>query len=99
MADRLFAVGGHAPDFSLEMQPGKMFTLSQNLSKPTVLVFYPADWSPVCGDQLGVYNEILPEFQKYGAQIVGVSVDGPWCHAAYSKARELEFTLLSDFEP
>jgi peroxiredoxin len=62
-------------------------------------VFYPADWSPVCGDELALYNELLPEFQKHGATLVGISVDGPWCHVAFAKDRKLHFPLLSDFEP
>ena len=64
-----------------------------------VLVFYPADWSPVCGDQVGLYNEMLSEFQELGAVILGVSVDGVWCHAAFCAARKLHFPLLADFEP
>ncbi len=64
-----------------------------------ILAFYPADWSPTCGDQIGLYNEVLPEFQNFGAELLGISVDGPWCHKAYSEARNLHFRLLSDFEP
>jgi peroxiredoxin len=64
-----------------------------------ILAFYPADWSPTCGDQLALYNEVLPEFQRYNAALIGISVDGVWCHAAYSKARNLHFPLLADFEP
>jgi peroxiredoxin len=62
-------------------------------------VFYPADWSPVCGDELALFNEILPEFQRHDAQLLGVSVDGVWCHRAYTEARHLSFPLLADFEP
>jgi peroxiredoxin len=62
-------------------------------------VFYPADWSPVCGDQLALYNEILSEFQSHGAELLGISVDGVWCHIAYAKERNLHFPLLADFEP
>ena len=64
-----------------------------------MLVFYPADWSPVCGDQLAVYNEILPEFSRHEAQVIGISVDGVWCHKAFAENRKLHFPLLSDFEP
>jgi peroxiredoxin len=53
----------------------------------------------VCGDELALFNEILDEFKKYDAQVVGISVDGPWCHSAYSKQKNLEIPLLSDFEP
>ena len=64
-----------------------------------ILVFYPADWSPVCGDQLALYNELLSEFQGYGAELIGISVNGVWCHAAFADARHLRFPLLADFEP
>jgi peroxiredoxin len=64
-----------------------------------ILAFYPADWSPVCSDQMGLYNEILPEFRKHQAQILGISVDGAWCHSAFSAGRHLHFPLLADFEP
>jgi peroxiredoxin len=64
-----------------------------------VLVFYPADWSPVCGDQVGLYNEMLSQFQELGAEIIGISVDGVWCHAAFARDRKLHFPLLADFEP
>jgi len=63
------------------------------------LVFYPADWSPVCGDELALYNEILPEFRRFEAEVLGISVDGVWCHQAYAQARHLGFPLLADFEP
>jgi peroxiredoxin len=67
--------------------------------KPVILAFYPADWSPVCGDQMTLYNEVLPEFHKYEAEILGISVDGVWCHAAFAQNRRLHFPLLADFEP
>jgi len=64
-----------------------------------VLAFYPADWSPVCGDQMTLYNEMLKEFHDLGAELLGISVDGAWCHAAFSRDRKLHFPLLADFEP
>jgi peroxiredoxin len=64
-----------------------------------VVAFCPADWSPVCGDQMALYNEALPEFEQYGATILGISVDGAWCHDAFAKSRHLHFPLLADFEP
>ena len=88
-----------APDFRLSATPDQKLGLSDLRGKPIVLAFYPADWSPVCGDQMALYNEILPEFQKYGAQVLGISVDGVWCHRAFSEARHLRFPLLADFEP
>jgi peroxiredoxin len=88
-----------APDFTLHSTPDQLVTLSDLRGKPVVLVFYPADWSPVCSDQLELYNELLPEFYEYDAQIIGISVDGIWSHVAFSKDRKLHTPLLSDFEP
>lgn len=91
--------GTPAPDFDLTQSPGRKMALRDFRGHPLVLVFYPADWSPVCGDQLALYNEVISEFDRFGAKLVAISVDGPWCHAAYARDRKLEFTLLSDFEP
>lgn len=88
-----------APGFRLRTTPDQCIELNELRGKPAVLVFYPADWSPVCGDELALYNELLPEFQRFNASIVGISVDGVWCHIAYAKDRKLRFPLLSDFEP
>ena len=74
-------------------------SLREFLGRAVILAFYPADWSPVCGDQMALYNEILPEFRKLGAELLGISVDGIWCHLAFEKDRKLKFPLLSDFEP
>ena len=93
------APGEEAPDFSLPRSPTESFTSAQLLGHPAILAFYPADWSPVCGDQLALYQAVLPEFERYGAQLVGISVDGGWCHQAYSESRKLKFPLLSDFHP
>jgi peroxiredoxin len=91
--------GDTAPDFTLPSTPDQKVSLSEFRGQPVVLVFYPADWSPVCGDQLALYNELLPEFSASGAQIIGISVDGIWCHIAFGKDRKYHFPLLSDFEP
>ena len=91
--------GQEAPAFSLHSTPDQVVSLQEFRSKPLVIAFYPADWSPVCGDQLALYNELLPEFRKLGAEVMGISVDGAWCHLAYSKERNLHFPLLADFEP
>jgi peroxiredoxin len=91
--------GAPAPDFTLPSGPDTELRLSDLRGRPVILAFYPADWSPVCGDQLAVYNELLPEFRRHGAELVGISVDGVWCHRAYAEARHLEFPLLADFEP
>ena len=74
--------GTAAPDFKLHVTPDQTLSLSELRGQPVVLAFYPADWSPVCGDQMALYNEILPEFQRHNAEVLGISVDGPWCHAA-----------------
>jgi peroxiredoxin len=95
----ILSPGVVAPDFVLATEPGKTLRLSDLRGQPVVLVFYPADWSPVCGDQLSLYNEILPEFERFDARLIGISVDGPFCHAAYRKLRNLDITLTSDFEP
>lgn len=91
--------GTPAPDFSLRSTPDQIVKLSDFLGQSVVLAFYPADWSPVCGDQMAFYNEILSEFHNLGAQLLGISVDGAWCHAAFSESRKLHFPLLADFEP
>jgi peroxiredoxin len=91
--------GTEAPNFTLKSTPDQTVTLSEFQGCPVILAFYPADWSPVCGDQMALYNEILPEFQEFGAELMGISVDGSWCHAAFGRERKLHFPLLSDFEP
>ncbi len=91
--------GTPAPDFTLQVTPDQTLSLGELRGKPVILAFYPADWSPVCGDQMAFYNEVLPEFEKYDAQLVGISVDGVWSHAAFAKDRHLHFPLLADFEP
>ncbi|HWE62711.1 MAG TPA: redoxin domain-containing protein [Chloroflexota bacterium] len=91
--------GTPAPDFTLHSTPDQMVSLSDFRGQPVILAFYPADWSPVCGDQMSLYNEVLPEFRRFGANLLGISVDGAWCHSAFAEARKLHFSLLSDFEP
>lgn len=91
--------GTIAPEFSLQFAADKFISLSDFRGQPVVLAFYPADFSPVCSDQLTLYNEILDEFVRHNARLLGISVDGPFCHQAYAKSRGLEFPLLADFEP
>ena len=98
MAEILKA-GTVAPEFSLHVTPDQKLSLSELRGQPVILAFYPADWSPVCGDQMAAYNEILPEFKSHGAELLGISVDGSWCHEAFTKDRHLHFPLLADFEP
>jgi peroxiredoxin len=95
----ILTAGSVAPDFTLRVTPDQDLTLSDLKGKPVILAFYPADWSPVCGDQVTLYNELLPEFHKYDAELLGISVDGVWCHAAFARDRHLHFPLLADFEP
>ncbi|MDB5610079.1 MAG: thioredoxin peroxidase [Bradyrhizobium sp.] len=83
----------------LRVAPDQDLTPSDLRGKLVVLAFYPADWSPVCGDQVTLYNEVLPEFHKHDAELLGISVDGIWCHAAFARNRHLHFPLLADFEP
>src|SRR5438874_12577682 len=96
---QLLEPGAPAPDFTLHVTPDQKLSLSELRGKPVILAFYPADFSPVCGDQMALYNEILPEFHKFGAEILGISVDGVWCHAEFAKSRRIHFPLLADFEP
>ena len=93
------APGTQAPKFTLHTTPDQEVALDDFKGKRLILVFYPADWSPVCGDELAIFNEVLPEFHKHNAELVGISVDGVWCHIAYAKHNRLHFPLLSDFEP
>ncbi len=91
--------GTKAPDFKLFAAPDKSVSLTDFKGKNLILAFYPADWSPVCSDQMALYNEMLKYFAKYDAEILGVSVDGKWCHKAFSESRNLHFSLVADFEP
>jgi peroxiredoxin len=98
-SDEILAPGTQAPEFTLDSLPGQSHSLADFKGKPVVLAFYPADWSPVCGDQIALYNEMLDEFASYGARLLGISVDGAWCHKAFAEAQRIHFPLLSDFEP
>lgn len=91
--------GTPAPEFTLQSAPDEASSLADFRGHPLIIAFYPADWSPVCGDQMALYNQVLPEFQRYGAAIVGISVDGAWSHRAFGADRKLRFPLLADFEP
>jgi peroxiredoxin len=91
--------GEPAPDFTLQPAPGQSLRLGDLSGRPVILAFYPADWSPVCSDQMALYQAVLPVFEEYGAKILGLSVDGCWCHQAFAKSRNISFPLLADFEP
>ena len=91
--------GEKAPDFRLPSTPDQNVSLAEFQGRPVILAFYPEDWSPVCSDQMALYQEVLPEFRRFDAELLGISVDGVWCHLAFAKDRNLHFPLLADFEP
>jgi peroxiredoxin len=76
--------GTKAPNFQLPSTPDQMVALDEFRGQPVILAFYPEDWSPVCSDQMALYQELLPEFQRFGAELVGISVDGAWSHLAFA---------------
>jgi peroxiredoxin len=92
-------VGSAAPDFELKSTPDQSVRLSDFRGRPVILAFYPADWSPICTDQMALYNEILPEFGRFQAVLLGISIDHAWCHIAFAQSRNLHFPLLADFHP
>ena len=91
--------GTSAPGFVLPVTPDQQLSLEELRGRPVVLAFYPADWSPVCGDQMALYSALRSEFDRFNAVVLGISVDGAWCHMAFAAARNLRLSLLSDFEP
>jgi len=91
--------GDRAPDFTLKATPERWLSSPELRGAPVIIAFYPADWSPVCSDQMALYQAVLPEFARFGAAMLGISVDGVWCHRAFAESRRLEFPLLADFEP
>ncbi|HEY2950182.1 MAG TPA: redoxin domain-containing protein, partial [Micromonosporaceae bacterium] len=93
------SAGQTAPDFSLPAGPDRRIELAKLRGAPVILAFYPADWSPVCSDQMALYQAVSSEFGRYDATLLGLSVDGVWCHRAFAENRGIEYPLLSDFEP
>jgi peroxiredoxin (alkyl hydroperoxide reductase subunit C) len=91
--------GSPAPDFTLPDQDGHKVSLEDLRGKRTVLVFYPLDFSPVCTDQLNVYNEVLADLEAAGVQMYGVSVDSAYAHKAFQKEIGIRIPLLADFHP
>src|ERR1700692_3358073 len=89
----VLGAGTSAPEFTLRCTPDQSVSLNELRGQPVVLAFYPADWSPVCSDQKALYNELLPEFRRFKAQLLGISVDGAWCHLAFGHDRHLHFPL------
>ena len=95
----MIAPGDEAPVFSLPDQDGNIVSLEDLRGQTSVLVFYPGDWSPVCTDQLNVYQEVLGELNEQGARLYGVSVDSAFSHKAFQEHLGLTFPLLADFHP
>jgi peroxiredoxin len=95
----ILTAGTAAPPFTLHSTPDQSVSLADFRGSPVILAFYPADWSPVCGDQMALYNEVRSEFHKHHATLLGISVDSSWCHAAFAEHRHLHIPLLADFEP
>ena len=95
----MIAVGEQAPDFTLRDQDGEKVSLSDFRGRKVMLVFYPGDFSPVCGDQLSIYQEVKPEIEEKGVELVGISVDSFFAHKAFQEKIGIDTTLLSDFEP
>jgi peroxiredoxin len=95
----MIAVGEQAPDFSLRNQDGEKVSLSDYRGRKLMLVFYPGDFSPVCGDQFSIYQEVKPEIAEKGVELVGISVDSFFAHKAFQEKLGFDTTLLSDFEP
>jgi peroxiredoxin/mannose-6-phosphate isomerase-like protein (cupin superfamily) len=91
--------GRDAPDFTLPDEKGRHVSLRDFRGRAVVLAFFPGDWNPVCGDQLALYNELVPDFKDMDAELLGISVDSVWSHQAYAQNRNLHFPLLSDFQP
>ena len=95
----ILRAGEKAPAFTLNTTPDQTVSLEDFLGQPVVLAFYPADWSPVCSDQMGLYAQVMGEFKKFEAEVLGITVDGIWSHLAFAKDRKINFPLLADFEP
>jgi peroxiredoxin (alkyl hydroperoxide reductase subunit C) len=91
--------GTPAPDFTLPDQDGNEVSLASLRGRRIVLVFYPLDFSPVCTDQLNVYQEVLGELESEGATLYGVSVDSAYSHRAFQQQLGITIPLLSDFHP
>jgi peroxiredoxin len=98
-SDHALEAGTPAPEFDLRSTPDQSVRLSDFRGRPLIMAFYPADWSPVCTDQMALYNEVMPEFSRFDAALVGISIDHAWCHVAFASSRNLHFPLLADFHP
>ncbi len=95
----MIQAGETAPDFTLRNQDGEKVTLSEMRGRKVLLVFYPSDFSPVCSDQLSVYQEVIPQITATETTVLGISIDHVWAHKAFRDKLGLEFPLLADFHP
>ncbi len=95
----MIAAGEPAPDFTLRDQDGEEVSLADFKGRKVLLVFYPMDFSPVCSDQLSIYQEVKPELADKGVEMLGISVDSPYAHKAFQEKLGIDTTLLADFEP
>ncbi len=95
----MIGVGEKAPDFSLPNHKGEQVSLADFRGRQVMLAFYPSDFSPVCSDQLSIYQEVKPSLDDAGLEVVGISIDHSWAHRAFRKQLNLDFTLLADFHP
>ena len=95
----MISAGEKAPDFTLPNHKGEAVSLSDFRGRKVMLVFYPADFSPVCTDQLSVYQEVLDRIEESGVQLLGISVDSSWTHRAFRKQLGIDIPLLADFHP
>jgi thiol-disulfide isomerase/thioredoxin len=96
---QILVEGTSASDFKLRVTPDQWLSLSDLQGRPVILAFYPADWSPVCGDQMTLYNEILPEFRRHGAELLGISVDGAWWPRGLRQRPPLAFPAARRLPP
>src|SRR5690349_15132728 len=91
--------GERAPEFKLRNQDGEEVSLADFRGRRVLLVFYPFDFSPVCTDQLSLYQEVKSDIEEQGVELLGISVDHPYAHKAFQEKLGIDITLLADFEP
>jgi peroxiredoxin (alkyl hydroperoxide reductase subunit C) len=95
----MIAAGEKAPDFMLRNQDGEEVSLADFQGRRVLLVFFPFDFSPVCTDQLSLYQEVKSDIEEQGVELLGISVDHPYAHKAFQETLGIDITLLADFEP
>jgi peroxiredoxin (alkyl hydroperoxide reductase subunit C) len=95
----MIAAGEPAPDFTLRDQDGEKVSLADFRGRKVLLIFYPMDFSPLCSDQLSIYQEVKPEIAAKGVELLGISIDHPYAHKAFQEKLGIDTPLLADFEP